>query len=93
MNFLQDEYWKEERNNVWEFKLKGYPWLRGGTDADMVKVRVLLLRMVERLETHGWGFYSITNLYMGGGGLNSDNDSWFCVKDRQWVPGMPVFHL
>jgi hypothetical protein len=89
MGLLQDEFWKEKENNAWEFKIKGRPW--SFFREDMVKGSLLLLRIVETLETHGWSLYSNTrrNLF-GQSGAISFSNGWFCVKDKQWAPGMTI---
>jgi hypothetical protein len=87
MELLQDEFWKEKENNAWEFKIKGRPWLFFGED--MVKGSLLLLKIVETLETHGWSSYSNTTLHLSvQSGVISFSNGWFFVKDKQWVPGM-----
>jgi hypothetical protein len=89
MVLLQDEFWKEEENNAWEFKIKGTPWLFFG--AEFAKGSLLLLRIVETLEMHGWRLYSNTKLKQATqGGMMSFSNGWFCVKDKHWAPGMTV---
>lgn len=90
MRLLQEEFWKDKYNNAWEFKINGYPWYAMGEET--VKTRLLVLRMVETLETHGWSLYSSLDQSNGHGENTSEADSWFCVRDKQWVPGMAVFH-
>jgi hypothetical protein len=86
---LQDEYWKEEENNAWEFKIKGRPWSSWGEEMDMGSP--LLLRIVELLETHGWRLYTNATLHIAAqSGVMLISNGWFCVKDRQWSPGIPV---
>lgn len=89
MGLLQDEFRKEKENSAWEFKIKGRPWSFFGED--MVKGSLLLLRIVETLETHGWSLYSNTRLHLPGqSGVISFSNGWFCVKDKQWAPGMTI---
>ena len=90
MNLLKEEFWKERQSNAWEFKLHGYPWYARGEES--VKTRLLGLRMIETLENHGWSLYSSLDQSDGQGETTSDADSWFCVRDKQWVPGMTTFH-
>lgn len=86
---LQDEYWKEEENNAWEFKIKGRPWSGWGEEMDMGIP--LLLRIVELLDTHGWRLYTNATLHVPvQSGVMLISNGWFCAKDRQWSPGMPV---
>ncbi|PMD19204.1 hypothetical protein NA56DRAFT_750676 [Hyaloscypha hepaticicola] len=59
---LQDEYWKEEENNAWEFKIKGRPWSGWGEEMDMGIP--LLLRIVELLDMHGWRLYTNATLHV-----------------------------
>jgi hypothetical protein len=90
MELLQDEFWKDEVNNAWEFKIKGRLWAYLGED--MAKGSLLFLRIVETLETHGWSLYSNTTrhvLSQQNGFILCDN-GWFCLKDKQWAPGMPI---
>ena len=87
---LQDEFWKEQEHNAWEFKMKGTPGMYLGED--MVKGGLLFLRMVETLETHGWSLYSNTTRHLTTqNGLIIFDNGWFCVKDKHWAPGMPLF--
>jgi hypothetical protein len=90
MGLLQDEFWKEMENNAWEFKIKGHPW--SFLDEDMVKASLLLLKIMETLETHGWSLYSntIRKFQHPHGGVFALSNGWFCVKDKQWAPGMAV---
>jgi hypothetical protein len=90
MRLLQEGFWKEKHNNAWEFKLHGYPW--HATGEETVKTRLLILRMVDTLEAHGWSLYSSLDQSNGHGQNANEADSWFCVKDKQWVPGMAIFH-
>jgi hypothetical protein len=85
MGLLQDESWKEEENNAWEFKIKGSPW--SFLNEDMVKGGLLQLRMVETLATHGWSLYSNTRLQSS---VTSFSNGWFCMKDKQWTPRMTI---
>ena len=86
---LQDESWKEEENNAWEFKVKGRPWSGWGEEMDMGSP--LLLRIVELLETHGWRLYTNATSHIAiQNGMMLISNGWFCAKDRQWTPGMPV---
>ncbi|TAQ86119.1 hypothetical protein B7494_g5551 [Chlorociboria aeruginascens] len=86
MGLLQSEQWKEQKYNAWEFKINGYPWIATG-EATM-STRLLLLRMLEVLETKGWSLYASIDQSI----TSSDTETWFCVKDMNWVPGSAVFH-
>ena len=85
MGLFQDEFWKERDNNAWEFKFKGNRFSSFGEE--MVKWNLLQLRIMETLEAHGWSVYSNTMQYRENVCLSN---GWFCVKDKQWVPGMTI---
>jgi hypothetical protein len=89
MGLLQNEFWKESHNNAWEFKLNGYPWLATGEET--MTTRLLILNMVGTLESHGWTLYASLDQSTAGE-KTSETDSWYCVRDKNWVPGMAVFH-
>lgn len=82
--------WKDKINGAWEFKIRGYPWHASGEET--MTTRFLLLKMLEILEAHGWSMYASVDQSMGHGEHTSETDSWYCVKDKNWVPGMAVFH-
>jgi hypothetical protein len=91
MGLLQDEFWKEEQNNAWEFNIKWRP--RSSWDEQKVARSLLPLRIVETLEAHGWSLYSDARLRMfvpcGNSSIRiSFSQGWFCVRDKQWAPGM-----
>ncbi|KIM97840.1 hypothetical protein OIDMADRAFT_147359 [Oidiodendron maius Zn] len=85
MGLLQEDFWKERDNNAWEFKIKGNP--RSVFGEEMVQWNLLMLRIVETLEAHGWSLYSNTMQYQQNVCVSY---GWFCVKDKQWVPGMTI---
>ncbi|KAE9371070.1 hypothetical protein N431DRAFT_376444 [Stipitochalara longipes BDJ] len=87
MELLQDECWLEKENDAWEFKMKGRPWVFQGEN--MVKGCLLLLKIVDTLEMHGWNIYLDTRLHMPTqSGVFTISNGWFCKKDKHWVPGM-----
>ncbi|KUJ18514.1 uncharacterized protein LY89DRAFT_569398, partial [Mollisia scopiformis] len=85
----QDLGWKDATLRAWEFKLNGYPWRATGEET--MSTRLLLLKMLECLESHGWSLYASVDQSTGGEN-SSETDSWYCVKDRSWVEGTAVFH-
>lgn len=85
MGLLQDKFWKERDNNAWDFKFKVNRYSSFGEE--MVKGNLLLLRIVETLEAHGWSLYSKTIQYQQNVCVCN---GWFCLKDKQWVPGMTI---
>ena len=89
MGLLQDESWKDRARDAYEFKLYGSPWWPTGEST--MATRLLLLKMVEMLEKFGWSLYASVDQNNGHTEF-SETDSWYCVKDRDWVPGMPVVH-
>ena len=68
--------------------MHGYPWMSMSTSA--VGMQIVLLNLIQTLESHGWSLYTTAMLGMGDGGTGSD--SWFCVRDLAWVEGAPVYH-
>ena len=51
-----------------------------------MKLRLLILRILELLEMYGW------SLYASVAQASNDSDSWYLVKQADWIPGNPVFH-
>jgi hypothetical protein len=82
--------WKDMSLGAWEFKIKGYPWQASGEET--MTTRFLLLKLLERLEANGWSLYASVDQSAVHGEHTSEADSWYCVKDKNWVPGMAVFH-
>ncbi len=89
MRLLQVQTVKPQQH---EFKLYGYPWSASG-EATM-HARLLILRMVEVLERHGWSLYASIDQNNGPGGDSSysETDCWYCVKSSDWTPGSIILH-
>ncbi len=85
-----DNGWKDKVLGAWEFKLNGYPWKAAGEET--MSTKLLLLRMLEILERHGWSLYASVDQNTATGEHTSETDSWYCVRDRSWVEGAAVFH-
>jgi hypothetical protein len=83
MELLQDECWLEEESNAWEFKIKGYPWWF--VPEGISRSLLLLLRIMETLDTHGWSLFSDTRRCTPETIISN---GWYCVKAKGWVPGM-----
>ena len=79
---LQGESWKDKSRNTWEFKIQGASWVATG-EQRMVS-RMLLLKMVETLERHGWTLYASVNQNEAYMGHSRKTDSWFCVRKKGW---------
>ena len=91
MNLLQtDNGWKDQSLHAREFKLRGYPWM--ANKSETMTTRFLLLKMLECLEANGWSLYASIDQSMAGGDNSSETDTWYCVKDRNWVEGAAVIH-
>lgn len=91
MRLLQTDCgWKDQRLGAWEFKINGYPWRASGEET--MTTRLLLLRLLETLEQHGWSLYASVDQSTSSGDNVSETDSWFCVRDKGWRPGSAVFH-
>lgn len=90
MRLLQEEDWKDRSLGAWEFKIHGRPWIASGEQT--MSTRLLLLRLLECLEKHGLSLYASIDQSQGQGEGTSETDSWYCVRDKTWVPGGHVFH-
>jgi hypothetical protein len=91
LGLLQSDLgWKDKTLGAWEFKINGYPWNASGEET--MTTRFLLLKILECLEAHGWSLYASVDQSTGHGEHTSETDSWYCVRDKNWVPGMAVFH-
>lgn len=75
---------------VWEMKLHGYPWAATGTET--MRVRELLLVLVETLEEEGWSVYASIDQKASGGEQRSEADTWYLCRPKGWVRGAPVYH-
>lgn len=90
LRLLQKEMgWKDQANGAWEWKINGYPWHASG-EATMV-TRYLLLKFLEVLEANGWSLYANIDHSEGTKDVG-ETDSWYCVRDKTWIPGMAVYH-
>jgi hypothetical protein len=74
---------------VWEYKLKGYPWQASGEET--MRVRELLIALVEMLEEEGWSVYASIDQKSSGGQGYSETDTWHCCRAKGWEKGMPVY--
>ncbi|KAL2060337.1 hypothetical protein VTL71DRAFT_9732 [Oculimacula yallundae] len=91
MRLLQEDCgWKDQSLKAWEFKINGYPWLASGEET--MRTRLLLMRMLECLECSGWSLYASIDQSSASGNDTSETDTWYCVRERGWVPGSAVFH-
>ncbi|KAH6704081.1 hypothetical protein BKA61DRAFT_182218 [Leptodontidium sp. MPI-SDFR-AT-0119] len=91
MRLLQTDCgWKDRTLNAWEFKINGYPWWATGEET--MSTRLLLMRMLECLEGFGWSLYASIDQNTSSGNDTSETDTWYCVREKGWVPGSAVFH-
>ena len=86
MALLQDEGAKDQG---YEFKCCGNPWQASAKET--MSTRQLFLKMLALLEEFGWSLYASVSQNNGMGDY-SEADSWYCVRERDWVPGSTVFH-
>ncbi|TVY94168.1 hypothetical protein LAWI1_G001361, partial [Lachnellula willkommii] len=89
MNLLQAEDWKDPKLEAWEYKMYGWPWHAIGEET--MTTRLLLLKLLETLESRGWSVYASIDQSTGTKNI-SETDSWYVVKERGWVEGSAVFH-
>lgn len=92
MRALQAQSVKNAAAGQFEFKLHGYPWQASG-EATM-QARLLILRMMEVLEQHGWSLYASIDQNNGPSGDSgyTETDAWYCVKSSDWTPGSIILH-
>ncbi|KAK6581833.1 hypothetical protein PZA11_005530 [Diplocarpon coronariae] len=92
MRLLQTDLgWKDRSMGAWEFKINGYPWWATGEET--MSTRMLLMKMLECLEGLGWSLYASLDQNTGSGDSNaSETDTWYCVREKGWLPGNAVFH-
>ena len=92
MRLLQEQTVKDAASAHYELKLFGYPWAASG-EATMHS-RVLILKLVELLEMHGWSLYASIDQNNGPSGDSSysETDCWYCVKSSDWTPGSIILH-
>ncbi|EDU46564.1 hypothetical protein PtrEW4_003677 [Pyrenophora tritici-repentis] len=79
----------EYAEGIWEFKLVGHPWQATGTTT--MRVRELLIVLVEMLEAEGWGVYASIDQKSGAAQGTSGTDTWHCCRVKGWEKGMPVY--
>lgn len=56
-----------------------------------MRSRSLLLGLLGVLEEQGWALYVSVDQSSTGGNVGS-NDTWYLVREKNWVPGMKVWH-
>ncbi|KAF2107333.1 hypothetical protein BDV96DRAFT_589571 [Lophiotrema nucula] len=83
---------KEHRvEGCYEVKIQGMGW--GQYSAEGVKIRGLVLDILDVFEEEGWTIYASVDQKVGGEGSGGgDTDTWHCCRPKGWVPGMPVYH-
>ena len=56
-----------------------------------MRVRELLIALVEMLEEEGWSVYASIDQKSSGGQGVSETDTWHCCRAKGWEKGMPVY--
>jgi hypothetical protein len=79
---FRGEGWKDKSRKTWEFKIQGAPWIASGEEK--VVVKLLLLKLVETLERHGWSLYASVDQNAASVGPSGKTDSWFCNRKKGW---------
>jgi hypothetical protein len=80
---LAGEGWKDKSRKTWEFKIQGAPWIAASGEEKMV-VKLLLLKLVETLEKHGWSLYASVDQNAASMGPSGKTDTWFCTRKKGW---------
>jgi hypothetical protein len=67
-------------HDSFEFELKGTPWRARGEGS--VSVRIMLMRLLELMEGHGWRLYAA---FVQRTGSDEDRilDTWYFVRERE----------
>lgn len=76
MDYFEKGAWSYDS---FEFDLKGWPWRSRG--AASVKMRVMLVRLLETMAAHGWRLYTTTVLRTGKDDFKI-LDTWYFVRGR-----------
>lgn len=76
VDYFQSGEWKYDS---FEFKCKGTPWLALGRKT--VKVRLLILRLIETLDRFGWQSYAVVQQRSDGEDTRKA-DTWYFVRPR-----------
>jgi hypothetical protein len=84
MDYFQAGTWSHDS---FEFKFKGYPW-SALKDEKRVKVERLLLEVLDVLERFGWRSYATVRHRSDTDDVRKQ-DTWFFVRDEDWVPESP----
>ncbi|KAL2137169.1 hypothetical protein VTI74DRAFT_7716 [Chaetomium olivicolor] len=77
MDYFQKGAWSDDS---FAFDLKGAPWRASGEES--VKTRVLLMRLLQTMEAHGWRLYT-TVVQRTGSDEDRVLDTWYFVRERQ----------
>ncbi|KAJ4269775.1 hypothetical protein NW762_001443 [Fusarium torreyae] len=79
---------REVAPNRLKIHLAGLPWRPSGTDT--IKTRIILLRLIETLERCGFTIYAT----IGSKGEDEEGaaDILICQRQKDWVPGAPIWH-
>lgn len=67
-------------HDSFEFELKGTPWRSRGEAS--VKMRIMLMRLLETMEAHGWRLYT-TLVQRTGTDEDRILDTWYFVRDKE----------
>lgn len=70
-----------------KLKFHGHPWQAGSEQT--VKLRMMLLKLLEVLERFGYSLYAnVSETY----GSEADADVLVVTRRKDWAPGMPIWH-
>ncbi len=75
----------EWNNDSFEFALKGSPWRSRGEAS--VKKRIMLMRLLETMEEHGWRLYA-TIIQRTGNDESRVMDTWYFMRERAKAQGV-----
>lgn len=67
-------------HDSFEFELKGKPWRSRGEES--VKMRIMLMQLLETMEAHGWRLYT-TVVQRTGTDEYRVLDTWYFVRERE----------
>lgn len=76
----------EARTGRLKLRFHGCPWYPKGDDT--VRLRMLLLKLLEVVESFGFSLYGSFHQVQS----NREPDVLVVHRQKSWLPGMPVFH-
>lgn len=77
LDYFEKGIWNQDS---FAFELKGKPWRSRGEES--IKVRLMVMRLLETMETHGWRLHA-TMAQRTGSDEERIPDTWYFVRERE----------